>query len=131
MARGQTTNSDLYIQTLKNLQKRLRRVRPHKNVAEILLQHDNARSHTSFKTQEAITKLRWTVLPHPPYSPDLAPSDLHLFGALEDAIRGKSFGSDEIIEEVSGSTAFKLVQDGGYMLLFLAGARLLKLTEIM
>lgn len=31
-------------------------------------------------------KLYWTVLPHPPYSPDLAPSDLHLFGALKDAI---------------------------------------------
>jgi hypothetical protein len=42
MPRGQTINSDLYTQTLKNLQKRLRRVRSHKNIAEILLQHDNA-----------------------------------------------------------------------------------------
>jgi histone-lysine N-methyltransferase SETMAR len=47
-----------------------------------------------------VTKFGWTVLPHPPYSPDLAPSDLHLFGALKDAIRGKKFGSDEVIEEV-------------------------------
>jgi histone-lysine N-methyltransferase SETMAR len=51
-------------------------------------------------TQEAITKLGWTVLPHPPYSPDLAPSDFHLFGSLKDVIRGKRFGSnDEVIEE--------------------------------
>jgi histone-lysine N-methyltransferase SETMAR len=51
--------------------------------------------------QEAITKLGRTVLPHPPYSPDLAPSDLHLFGSLKDAIRGKWFGSnDEVIEGV-------------------------------
>jgi histone-lysine N-methyltransferase SETMAR len=101
MPRGQTINSDLYIQTLKNLQKRLRRVRPHKNVAEILLQHDNARSHTSVKTQEAITKLGWTVLPHQPYRPDIAPSDFHLFGALKDAISGKRFGSDyEVTEKV-------------------------------
>jgi histone-lysine N-methyltransferase SETMAR len=42
--------------------------------------------HTSLKTQEAITKLGWIVLPHPPYSPDLAPSDFHIFGALKDAI---------------------------------------------
>jgi hypothetical protein len=42
MPRGQTINSDLYTKTLKNFQKRLRRVRPHKNIAEILLQHDNA-----------------------------------------------------------------------------------------
>jgi transposase len=83
------------------LQKRLRRVQPHKNVAEILFQHDNARPHASLKAQEAITNLGWTVLPHTPYSPDLAPSDFHLFEALKDAIRGKRFGSDdEVIEEV-------------------------------
>jgi histone-lysine N-methyltransferase SETMAR len=40
-----------------------------------------------------------TVLPHPPYSPDLAPSDFHLLGALNDAIRGKRFGSDDEITE--------------------------------
>ena len=45
-------------------------------------------------------KLGWTVLPHLPYSPDLAPSDFHFFGALKDAIRGKRFESDdEVIEE--------------------------------
>jgi histone-lysine N-methyltransferase SETMAR len=57
--------------------------------------------HTRLKTQEAITKLGWTVLPHPPYSPDLAPSYFHFFGALKDAIRGKSLGSDdEVVVEV-------------------------------
>jgi hypothetical protein len=52
------------------------------------------------KTQEATTKLRRTVLPHPPYSPEHTPSDFHPFGALKDAIRGKRVGSDEVIEEV-------------------------------
>jgi histone-lysine N-methyltransferase SETMAR len=37
----------------------------------------------------------WTVLPHPPYSPDLAPSDFHLFGPLKDALRGRRFADDE------------------------------------
>jgi hypothetical protein len=45
MPHGQIINSDLYFQTLKNLQKHLRRVQPHKIVAEIL-QHYNARLHT-------------------------------------------------------------------------------------
>jgi histone-lysine N-methyltransferase SETMAR len=62
------------------------------------------------KTQEVVTQFGWTVFPHPPYSPDLAPSDLHLFGALKDAIRGKRFGSDEVIEEVAASSGFRLVQ---------------------
>jgi hypothetical protein len=57
--------------------------------------------HTRLIRQEAITEFGWTVFPHPPYSIDTAPSDFHLFGALRDAIRGKSFGSyDEVVEEV-------------------------------
>jgi histone-lysine N-methyltransferase SETMAR len=73
------------------MKKRFRRVRPHKDATKVLLHHDNARPHTSLHTLEAITKLQWTVLPHPPYSPDLAPSDYHLFSPLKDAIRGKKF----------------------------------------
>ena len=63
----------------------------------MLLLRDNARPHTSLETWESITKLDWTVLPHPPYSPDLAPSDFHLFGPLKHAFRGKKFEDDEAV----------------------------------
>jgi hypothetical protein len=44
----------------------------------------------------------FAVLPIPPFSPDLAPSDCHLFGALKDAFHSKRFGNvDEVIEEVA------------------------------
>jgi histone-lysine N-methyltransferase SETMAR len=67
----------------------------------MIFHHSNARPHTSLRTREDITKLQWTVLSHPPYSPDLAPSDYHLFGHLKDAIRGKRFEDDEeVITEV-------------------------------
>jgi histone-lysine N-methyltransferase SETMAR len=46
-------------------------------------QTDSARPHTGLKTGEAITEFGWTVLPYPPYSPDLAPSDFHLIGTLK------------------------------------------------
>jgi hypothetical protein len=52
-----TINSCLYINTLKPWQKRFRKFRPHKNIAEILLPFGNARPHTIVKTQEANTKL--------------------------------------------------------------------------
>jgi hypothetical protein len=79
----------------------------------MVLKSFNTQPHTSLKTQEAITKLGWSVLPYPPYSPDLAPSDFHLFGAIKDAIAGKRFRSDdEVIEEVAVSAGFRLVQDG-------------------
>jgi hypothetical protein len=94
------------------MQRRLRSVRPHKNVAEIPLQHDNARPQTSLKTQKAIIKLGWAVLPHPPYSPDHAPSDFRLFETIKDAIRGKMCGSDDkVIEKVKKWLG---VQDSDY-----------------
>jgi histone-lysine N-methyltransferase SETMAR len=94
-------NSDVYMETLKKLKNRFRRVRPHKDVTNVLLHCDHARPHTSLHTREAIKKLQWTVLPHPPYSPDLARSDYHLFSPLKDAIRGKNFeDGEEIISEV-------------------------------
>jgi len=44
-------------------------------VNQVLFQRDNARQHISLCTREAITKMGWIVLPHPPYSPDLASSE--------------------------------------------------------
>jgi len=37
------------------------------------------------------------VIPHPPYSPDLAPSDFHLFGPLKDALLGTRFEDDKSV----------------------------------
>ena len=112
MLYGQTINSDVYIRTLKTLQKLFRRVWPHKNVAEILLQCGNTATH-KFEKQEAITELQRTLLPCPLYSPHLDPSRFHLFGALEGAICGKRLGSDdEVTEEVAASTEVKLVKEG-------------------
>jgi hypothetical protein len=48
----------------------------------LLLLHDNARPRTANKTNETLRNFKWEVLKHPPYSPDLAPSDFHLFGPL-------------------------------------------------
>jgi len=82
MAKCETINSDAYIKTLRKLKQRYWRVRLNRNPGAMLIQHDNARPHTSIQTQEAIAKFGRNVLPHLPYSPDLAPSDFHLFGPL-------------------------------------------------
>jgi hypothetical protein len=87
------------------LKKRYWRVRPGKNPAEMLLQHDN----TSLRTQEHITKMGWTVLPHPPYGQDLAPLEFHLFGSLKDALRGTHFEDDNSIIEVATHAGQELV----------------------
>jgi hypothetical protein len=45
-------------------------------------------------TKAAIQELDWEILPHPPYSPYLAPSDYHLFCSLPNNLRGVSFNNN-------------------------------------
>jgi hypothetical protein len=52
----------------------------------VLLQHDNFRFHTACSTVTTIQDLSIEYFPHPPYSPDLAPSDFHIFGPLKEVM---------------------------------------------
>jgi len=74
-----TINFQCYVETLTALKRRIKRVGKRN---ETLLQHDNTRPHTSAAKRDAIEWLEFSVLLHPPYSPDLAPSDFHLFPKL-------------------------------------------------
>ena len=65
----------------------------------IVLLHDNDRPQTATHTVETLQKLKFEVLAHPPYSPDLAPSDYHLFVPLREALRGRRFTSDQELKE--------------------------------
>ena len=90
---GQTVTSDIYCQQLDRLQQALITKRPSLvNRKGVVLLHDNARPHTARLTQQKIRSLGWDVLPHPPYSPDIAPSDYHLFRSLQHFLSGQSFG---------------------------------------
>jgi hypothetical protein len=60
--------------------------------------HDNARPHTANKTNETLRNFKWEVLEHLPHSPDLAPSDFHLFGPLKHYFSAEHFPDDEAVE---------------------------------
>jgi len=96
LTKGSTANPDRYCATLQSLKQRIRRTRPERNT--FLLHHDNARPHCSALTQDAMTSLKFTVVPHPPYSPDLTPSDFWLFPKLKETLKGQNFSSDAEIE---------------------------------
>ena len=61
------------------------------NGNKIYFQHDNAKPHVGGSVKAKIKQLSWEVVPHPPYSPDLAPSDYHLFLSLSNDLRDKKF----------------------------------------
>ena len=59
-----------------------------------LLHHDNASSHTSKMTRQFIDESGLQILPHPPYSPDLALCDFWLFPRIQKYLKGRNFSSN-------------------------------------
>lgn len=55
---------------------------------------DNARPHTSLKTRSFISNSELAQLEHPPYSPDISPSDFYLFGKLKNSMNGYVFENE-------------------------------------
>ena len=79
---GQTVNHSFYKDVLERLRKRVQRVR--RGIADDwVLQHNNAPAHTALSIREFMANKNIPVLPHPSYSPDLAPCDFYLFPKLK------------------------------------------------
>ncbi|GFX00078.1 histone-lysine N-methyltransferase SETMAR [Trichonephila clavipes] len=93
---GQTLNSDIYCQQLDRLKLAIDWKRPElANRRDVVFHQDNARSHMSVVTHQNLWELSSEVLIHPPYSPNLAPNDYHLFLALQNFLSDKKLGSRE------------------------------------
>jgi len=100
LEKGRTINSARYSDLLaNNLKPAVCTKRRGLLSKKVLLLHDNARPHTANKTVETINHLGFEVLEHCAYSPDLAPSDYHLFGPLKNALRGRRFSTDNEVRE--------------------------------
>ena len=84
---GETVNTDRYRQQMNNLNHALIEkpdwARRH---GKVILLHDNAPPHKAKPVQDTVKTLGWELLPHPPYLPDLAPSDYHWFSSMRHAL---------------------------------------------
>ena len=83
----------------------------------IIYHHDNVRAHKSEITIDKITKqFEWEILSHPSYSPDISPSDYHLFRSLQTSLYGKQFQElpqiDEHIQTFFNKQTEKFWHDG-------------------
>ena len=80
LPRYQTINSNVYCHQLIKLDKEIKEQRPELATRkDVIFHQDNARPHKSLVTRKKLLELGWEVILHPPYSPDLAPSDYYLF----------------------------------------------------
>ena len=83
MPQKTTRTGQTYANTITALRGAIKEKRRGKLSADVLLLHDNAPVHMSAKSQAAIRQCGFQQLNHPPYSPELAPSDYFLFRVMK------------------------------------------------
>jgi len=99
---GMTVNADFYCDVLRRLLENVRRKRPQKwRNQNLIIHHDNAPPHRSFKVSQFLSKNNVKVTSHPPYSLDLALCDFFLFPKLKLRMKGRTFETVEEIQEES------------------------------
>ena len=94
---GHTVTATVYCGQLQRLADAIAKKRSRRRSVRLL--HDNARPHTAKETQQKLKALEWETVPHPPYSPDLAPSDFHLFRPLKQFVKQKTFVNYESLKK--------------------------------
>jgi len=93
-------NSEYYMALLDRLTAEIMIKRPYIQDKKVLFHHDNFSCHESMETMAKLKELHFELLPHPPYSPDLAPSEYWLFAETKKMLQGKKFNSnEEVINE--------------------------------
>jgi histone-lysine N-methyltransferase SETMAR len=84
-------NAEYYSSVLVQLKDILKEKRRGMVTKEVLFLHDHAPAHRALATQKELAYLGFQWLDHPPYSPDLSPSDYHLFSRLKKKIESSPF----------------------------------------
>src|SRR5436190_22178427 len=98
LQKGKTINGEYYANLLQRLSDEIKKKRAHLAKKKVLFHQDNAPVHTSVIAVAKINELNFELLPHAPYSPDLAPSDYFLFPNLKKWLGGKRFANNEEVE---------------------------------
>ena len=98
---GETITSEKYAQQINETHQKWQCLQPTLvNTEGPILLHSNAWPHVIQPTLEKLKKLGYKVLPHPPYSPDLLPSNYHFFKCLDNFLQRKYFHNQQDAENV-------------------------------
>ena len=109
---GITVNKEYYIEVLREFRKRFRRKRPELfESGQWYFHQDNAPVHNSILVTDYLTQMGIKTVPHPPYSPDLAPCDFWLFPKLKVNLRGNRYSTIEDKKEAVTRVLNTLTQE--------------------
>ena len=102
LEQGRTINGAYQAGTLRRLCQEIARKRWWKLTCGVLLLQDNVPANTSQVAMTVATECEFKSLPHPPYSPNMTPSDFYLFPKLKYHLRGAQYESNEGRKRVLG-----------------------------
>jgi len=101
LAEGTTITSKYYCALLNKLRDAVKEKRRGMLSKGVRLLADNAPAHSAHASVVEAEKCGFETLDHPPYSPDLAPSDFFLFPEMKNPLRGRRFNCrEDVIQEV-------------------------------
>ncbi|XP_035739230.1 histone-lysine N-methyltransferase SETMAR-like [Vespa mandarinia] len=96
---GMTITMEMYCQYIEEMHEKLKILRPSLiNRHSPILLHYNVRPHTSYKTIAKLNELKYEILQHPPYSPDLSTTEYYLFKHLELFLRAKQYENEDSLK---------------------------------
>ena len=97
---GETINGERYRTQLIRLKRTIAEKLPEyaSRHEAIIFHYDNARLLVAIPVKNYLENSGWEVLPHPLHSPNLAPSDYHLFRSMQNALTGIRFTSEQGIK---------------------------------
>ena len=98
---GKSITGAYYADLMKHLRTAIKEKRRGKLSQGVLLLHDNAPVHKSRIAQTAIRECKFEQLNHPPYSPDLVPSDYYLYRNLKSHLLGTRFPDGDNLKDAT------------------------------
>ncbi|UYV80639.1 ADH5 [Cordylochernes scorpioides] len=99
------TGLSVYLGIMRCLREAVRLKRPERwQNNDWILHVGNARPHTAHVVLQFLAKHSTIQIPHPPYSPDLAPNDFFLYPKLKMNLKGRKFDNVDMIQAESKAT---------------------------
>jgi hypothetical protein len=117
LEQGRTVNQHSYLEILARLHEAVHQRRPELWPDVWILHHDSALAHDALTVWEFLAKKFIMKLDHPPYSPDLAPSDFWLFPELKTALKGHRFSDIADVQE-HATTVPQSIPEEGFQICF-------------
>jgi histone-lysine N-methyltransferase SETMAR len=99
LPKGRTFSTEYY---RDNILAALTQFQPEDDGRQLVVHADNASAHAAQKCRTFWEEDGLRLAPHPPYSPDLVPSDFFLFGYVKERLRGRVFPSYEALLDAIG-----------------------------